>query len=474
MRQRKIILFELNEVPFRVLDDFCRRHPQSTCARRIHEFVQYETTTDDSVLSPWITWPTVHRGVNDSKHHIRFFGQDLSAADRAYPPIWRILAAEGLAPGVFASLHSYPVPGDLDRYAFYVPDPFAAEPVCAPEELRIFQEFNLAMSRGSMRNVSGSVPLDWCLRLARKIPSLGVRGKTIADVARQIIDERVSSWKRVRRRTYQTILSFDVFMRQLAQKKPRFATFFTNHVASSMHRYWAATYPTDFEKQGFGAEWIERYRGEIDFTMRKFDAELERLLRFVDDTAEYELWIASSMGQAANDNRQNEPVKSQVFVESLDRFMAALGIHGGQWSERPAMAPEVCVYVEADHLDRFRTAIGGARINGQPVRTEERERGFFCMAFGESNLGPDAEFLELQGKRLPFAGVGLRNVSIEDESGSSGYHVPAGALLIYDPRGRRGDGARRHLQTTEIAPTLLARLGVTPPGYMRAPIESLS
>jgi hypothetical protein len=468
MAQRSVIFFELNEVPFRVLDDFCRRHPRSTAARRLGEFAQYETSSEDSVLSPWITWPTVHRGVTDAKHRIHHFGQDLSSADEAYPPIWRILAERGISTGVFASLHTYPVPPDLQRYAYYVPDPFAAEPTCSPEALRIFQEFNLAMSRGSMRNVSKSIPLEWGLRLARRVPALGVRASTVADIARQVVQERVWSWRRVRRRTYQTVLSFDVFMKQLAEKRPRFTTFFTNHVASSMHRYWAAAYPSEFEKQGFDRTWISRFQDEIDFTMLKFDAALERVLRFVDNDPRYELWIASSMGQAAN---HAQPVKSQVYVDDLAKFMETLGVARAHWSQRPAMAPEISVYVEAPSIDPFRAALGDARIRGRPIRHEEREHGFFCMGFGEANLPVEDEFLELPGERIPFVQAGLRNVAIEDESGSSGYHVPLGTLLLYDPASRRGDRARRRVRTTEIAPSLLARLGVAAPSYMPAPVN---
>ena len=42
------------------------------------------------------------------------------------------------------------------------------------------------------------------------------------------------------RRTYQAGLAFDIFINFLQSTKPAFATFFTNHVASSMHRFWAA------------------------------------------------------------------------------------------------------------------------------------------------------------------------------------------------------------------------------------------
>ena len=69
--KRKIILFELNEVPWRVMKDYCDKHPDTFLAQNIKKCFKYETVTpDEGHLSPWITWPTMHRGVDSHKHHI--------------------------------------------------------------------------------------------------------------------------------------------------------------------------------------------------------------------------------------------------------------------------------------------------------------------------------------------------------------------------------------------------------------------
>ena len=63
-------------------------------------------------LSPWTTWPTLHRGVNDEQHMIASFGEDRRRADRQFPPIWTLLRAAGASVGVCGTLHSYPAPDD--------------------------------------------------------------------------------------------------------------------------------------------------------------------------------------------------------------------------------------------------------------------------------------------------------------------------------------------------------------------------
>src|SRR5262249_44070452 len=123
---RKLILFELNEVPHRVVDQFCRWRPKSWLARALPRMKKFQTYAEDvAPLDPWITWPTLHRGVNDEKHGILNFGQDLREVNRQYPPVWELLAARGVKVGVCGSLHSYPMPEDLNSYAFYIPDTFA-------------------------------------------------------------------------------------------------------------------------------------------------------------------------------------------------------------------------------------------------------------------------------------------------------------------------------------------------------------
>ena len=131
--QRKIVLLEANEIPSRVLDQYMSERPGSVLARTLPECRRYETRAADTcALSPWITWPTLHRGVNNESHGLLYFGQDLTDADARFPPIWQLLQEGGISTGVFGPMHSSPLPDNASDYAFFVPDTFAIRPSVIP------------------------------------------------------------------------------------------------------------------------------------------------------------------------------------------------------------------------------------------------------------------------------------------------------------------------------------------------------
>ena len=137
---RKFIFFELNEVPYTVIDHFCQKYPSSTLAKVLPKCAQIETVAEDEgELSPWKTWPTVHRGVTNSQHKIHDFGENLTSVDEKYPPIWKILADAGKQPGVFSSMHTFPLPTNYQDYSFFIPDPFAGDSNSHPKKLEPFQ-----------------------------------------------------------------------------------------------------------------------------------------------------------------------------------------------------------------------------------------------------------------------------------------------------------------------------------------------
>jgi hypothetical protein len=472
---RRFILFELNEVPLRVVRHFAERKPGSAFGKVLEKGRHWTTVTpDEGHLSPWITWPTLHRGVPSAEHKIAALGQNVTAADRKHPPVWSILAAAGRRVGMFGSLHSYPPPQDLDRYDFYVPDTFAAGPEAKPAELAAFQQFNLHMVDRSGRNVSGELPVKQALSfLLRSLPA-GIRPATMAKIARQVASERIWRHRTARRRTIQSLLAFDLFLAQLQSKKPDAAFFFTNHVASSMHRYWPATFTGDYHVTKWSDDWVRRFSGEVDYAMGEADQMLADLIGFADRNPEYLVLVASSMGQAAVDEASRQ-ITTEVLLRDMGKFLGILGIVGG-WQRRRTMEPTYTLaFDEEATADACIEGLARVKIAGHPIEHRRLDAHGVEFVLGISNI-PDQDVTVTIGNRsVTPEEAGITNVPIEDEVGAAAYHIPEGMLLAYDPQSAWGAAAdAAPISTTRIAPTLLELQGVRPPSYMDRPIEQFA
>lgn len=454
-----VVVFELNEVPWRIIDWWVADHPDSAIAQLLPVSTQWTSVSpDEGHLSPWVTWPTVHRGVPNTVHGIGHFGQDTSHADDIAPTWWARAVEAGRRVGIFGLLHTNELPADVDRYGFFVPDTFAPSSETHPPALEPFQAFNLSMARASARNVSTSIDGATARRFLLRAPRLGLRPATMARLVRQLVDERRRPNSRVRRRSYQSVLAFDLFARQLRSTRPDAAAFFTNHVASAMHRYWAATFPGDYDPTTFGFDdrWIATWSGELAEAMSHADRMLARLRSHCEVTGSL-LVVASSMGQQA---AQGTPVSRQLYLRDVDAFVTAAGIDPALVERRPAMDPQVNVQVtDPSALEALRRRLRQLRVGGHEIPWSEEDRGFLSMEFGQADdaIGE----ITVVGDACAPADLGLEIIEIEDEVASTGYHVPEGILLVHDPRSTIApDTTRSAISTTEIAPMILDRLDV--------------
>lgn len=472
---QKIIFIELNEVPLRVIDRYVAERPDSWTARLLDGSAQYQTRTEDRIqLDPWISWPTMHRGVPDEMHQILHLGQMLDEVDEQYPPIWSLLARGGRSVGVFGSLHSNNVPRDVGDYAFYVPDFFAHDIFAKPAELLPFQELNVVMTRESARNVSKRVPMALLASAVRNFPSIGIRFATLVEGARQLVSERVDERRRIRRRNYQSLLMADAFVAQLERTKPDFATIYSNNVAAAMHRYWAALFPEDYENLSISPEWLETYRGEILAAMDMFDKMLGRIMGFVDAREDYTIAVGTSMGQGAI---PCEPTDNFLTIIDLEKFMTALGMKREQWFFRPAMVPCLGIVVEEESArERLRQALSTFEIDGHrivkddrplmPMAWDEKDGGFFhfYMQFDDYAGAGD---VRVGNRSFTLEEVGLEKMVHEDGVNCTAQHQAEGTLLVYRPGDQDRSLCRDEISTLDFAPSVLAHFGLDKPAYMR-------
>ena len=462
---KKIILFELNEVPYRILDNYISSQPHSFLAGFLNQCHQYETVTEDSIaLDPWISWPTFHRGVIDKQHGILHLGQAAEEEiDDRYPPIWKRLRVAGASVGVFGSLNTAITAENLRDYAFYLPDYFAGDASAYPETLLNFHRFNLELTRNSARNVMRGIPWKGSFGFLEATIRGGIQADTVVELSSQLLSEVANKKNRIRRRAMQPLIMCDLFLKQLAETRPDFSTFYTNHVAAAMHRYWAALLPGDYKQGELDTEWVSSYQDEIPFAIQKLELMLQKVVRFTEKNPEFSLVVASSMGQAAIAYQ-----KTYEFLTITDvrRFMTALGVPEGSYEVAPAMVP--CISLHLKNIDPIdlRRKLESVKIGTESMVFSERPDKRACFELRENYLHLYVQFDNYEGPlsftcggvEKSFHDAGLSMMAHEDGVNCTAQHIPQGSLLVYRPG--QPDTSRTSISTIDFVPSVLANFGI--------------
>lgn len=292
---RPLLLLELNEIPWRMIDRF-HGQPEYPALTRFFSTARNLTNVavDSGELSPWITWPTFHRGMPKEAHGIMHLGQDPTTFRGT--PIWQEYRERDYSIGIFGSLQSWP-PTDPGRLGFYIPDTFAHDATCVPARLRPLQSFNLSQTAANGRVIDRrSIWSRQTWELLKSLPSVGVSSRTVLMAMAQLAGEQLDQTKTSRRPIFQALVMWDAFSKLFDPiHPPAFATFFTNHVASAMHRYWNNLFPEDF-----GGNDCDRhlpYLATMRFAMKVVDRILAEAMDFCAVNPDLIVVFATSMGQ---------------------------------------------------------------------------------------------------------------------------------------------------------------------------------
>lgn len=410
-----ILLLEINEVPDRVLDFYLARPEYPELRRFFADARRFVTVAEDEgELSPWITWPTFHRGT--LAHKIRYLGQDPKSFQGT--TIWEEFRKRGANIGVFGSMQSWP-PSDPGENGFYVPDTFAADERCIPAALEPLQKFNLDQVRANGRVIRNN-PLADALRpeFLQALAGSGLRPKTALRLAGQLLREKFRPEVRSHRAIYQTVLFWDVFRKLYETNTPDFATFFTNHVASAQHRFWDKLFPEDF---GGG----ERDCRIFDFAFLVLEEILADVRRWQEKNPALTVVFATSMGQEAK-HRHAHPGMELSITDSPALFRA-LGAAGAE--PLLAMVPQVAARLPRKELVRAQETL-------LSLRTRSGRQVFFTEEKGDTLsvtlVTPNKEDcltgnLFADGKTYSFAELGISCFTVD---AGTGYHIREGILAL--------------------------------------------
>jgi hypothetical protein len=459
MARKKVLLVELNEITWTLIDPMIERGELPTFARLKAEGTWAAPLSVDAPpqLDPWITWTTVYTGRMQADHNVFFLQQppDTIRAKR----IWELCDEQGLSVGVYGSLCSWP-PRPVK--GFYIPDTFAPDAQTHPASLRPIQELNLTYTR-SVRLPSDGDGLMFKAKLGAKLVGLGLKPKTMTRVARQLARERTEPRKRWQRVALQPAVNFDFFSRLYRQHRPDFASFHSNHVAHYMHTYWKAMQPELFPQTATDEE-VRHYGDAIPHGYRTADALLADMLKLLDEDTV--LVVASSMGQQPfiSSLRRGKYIAQ---MRSLDRLLEILKVEGRARALN-TMSDQFNIYADTpETLKEVTGALSAAYIDtpAQPMFNLQTLDNSLTVTLRHYD-----EVSEDSRCHFPHRAEGDDTYRFEDLVYStglvkSGFHHPQGVLMLYGAGIKRG-GHIEACDNLDLAPTLLTLLGLPVPAEM--------
>lgn len=417
----KLILYELNEVPMKLINLYSKIKPDSNLTSLIKNGKLRPTITHDvGELHPWSTWPTVHRGVNNNIHNIRFINQDLKCA-KAWPPIWETISLNDISIGIFGSLQSYP-PIINKNVKFYLPDTFSPKEDCFPESLKNFQEFNLKIS-GKNKAIAKNFDLFDIFKFIKLIYKRQVNLKTFLKILKHLFGEFISKKNKLRRPLMQPIIGFDIYLKYMYKLNPQFSTFFTNHVAGMMHRYWLDIFPLSGNKVSRRSRFN---RNSIIKALDIADKQIGNLITFA-NKKNYNILILSSMGQDHKDWGEYIP---ELFINDISKLIKNIGLDQKEYKLLPAMQPDLCIECKNQYskkkLEKAITTIKS--LDGKilfPIRYKNDGLNL-NISIQSSIITTNEKKVFINDKKIDIDKLDIKIIKRDE---GTGYHIKEGILL---------------------------------------------
>lgn len=472
-RPRQVIMYELNEVPWEIMDLYIKSHPRSNLAQLLGRSSLYTTVNDDEAgLSPWRTWPTLHKSLYTRDHNSYELGQDPETFRGV--DLWTALDEAGYVVGLFGALQSWP-PHQFKSGGFFVPDTFARDESAVPRKLERFQRFNLKMTSENSFSSDVALRASELPYTALDLVRQGLRPRSAARLSAHLLRERWDSRYKAARPMMQVVPSFDLFFRLLTQEKPHFSIFFTNHVASMMHRYWGDAVPGYAEEYSYKVD--EVYGTFVSAAMDLADAQIGQLADRLSSSADARLIVAASMGQGPIQHRPD--MGGLLHLRDGKKLAARLGFPDAEM--RLAMFP-MCS-LEFSSEDAATSAGESLRAfydsNGRVIFEDIESRGqTLTFRTRKDPIQPETstEIFFGSGVREPTGSLAEIGIEIEERLGgdNTAYHIPEGILIDFCPTEAFDLAqARARISVLDVAPSLLANaFGVEPPSTMRGSVEA--
>lgn len=341
--KKKLIIFEVSEVPKKVFESYAAFRPNSYIGRKMLSGSYFETRAndlDEDLLYPSQAWASLNTGKSFAEHKIKWFSDPKRFEDF----FWYQAMRAGLNVALVGTPHTSPARAieGIDNFKVFIPDFFAEDEYASPKRFIPLQSFNLRASMSGRRAANlKKILSDGALSFLKK-PSLSDWGIGIGSMMQILsILQRVVSKQKEALRMAQFPLFASIFCQESSSEDVDLALLFTNHVASAMHRYLHAVPGLDDGESPYDEPWRKRYEGEVFYALDLLDYWISKVEREADPNTA--VVITSAIGQKLNSKLTSTIVShytTDYRLEDLEKFLKVLGISIDEMELVGAMLPQ--------------------------------------------------------------------------------------------------------------------------------------
>ena len=443
----KTLIFEINEISKEVIIEYIKKNPSSNLSKFKFKSHLYCKDIDEKILYPSQAWASLNSGVSAKKSQVKWFNDQVDLK-KFY---WMSLLNLNKSISIVNSLYTSQINRKNTKnkkLKFLIPDFFSKNTFTIPDDYKYFQELNLMMTKGN-RRVSSFSSILKIIKIFFKRPNLKYWGLNNFLAIKQIVYIILSSiiHNKERLRSAQFTMQISLFFNSITTHKPDLGIFFTNHIASMMHRYLPAYFD---EKDAYDDAWIKKYSNEVGFSVKIFDEWLEKFFQ-IKKRLNLNFVLLTPISQKINKKVTKKFIKDYSYdyiIFDLGVFLKKIfGLNINDIEELVTMHPQYSFKIKnkkianktlsklknikSDNPIRYghytkknKTNNYKNILNGAYIHLDQKKDIFTLTFFGNK------DYLIYNKKRFFFKKIGIKKVFVDTHH--SGEHSKNG--LIYSTK----------------------------------------
>ncbi len=308
MSKKKLILLELNEINFDVVQRYLDTRTDAFPAlRRLMASRRIRTTSENryELLEPWIQWPSVHTGMSFEEHGVFRLG-DMALADK--PQFFEELERRGWRVGAVSPMNAA---NRLRESVYFIPDPWTSTPTDGSWWSRAL---GAAISQAVNDNAQAHIQPRSILHLLLGLTRFA-QPKNYLEYFRLAIRSRGAPWRRA---LFLDLFLHDLHLGLFLARDANFSVLFMNAGAHIQHHYFLNAEPLREEIAARNPEW---YATSDSDPVAEMLAVYDRVIADYQSLKGVEVIVATGLSQSPYDR-----VKYYYRLKDHSAFLGLIGV----------------------------------------------------------------------------------------------------------------------------------------------------